>query len=99
MELPELPELPINYDTTHQSIRKLVREEYVRLQDGLCHFCKQPLDGPPLNSVKKLPVNKALFPKGFFNSPVHLHHDHNTHMTIGAIHSYCNAVLWCYYNE
>lgn len=31
--------------------------------------------------------------------PVHLHHDHKTGLTIGAVHAKCNAVLWQYYGE
>jgi hypothetical protein len=41
----------------------------------------------------------SLFPKNFLKWPVHLHHSHDTGMTIGAVHSYCNAVLWQYHNE
>ena len=32
----------------------------------------------------------------FFKWPVHLHHCHDTGMTTGAVHCYCNAVLWQY---
>jgi len=27
---------------------------------------------------------------------MHLHHNHETDMTEGAVHAYCNAVLWQY---
>jgi hypothetical protein len=29
-------------------------------------------------------------------SPIHLQHDHDTGLTEGAVHAYCNAVLWQY---
>ena len=91
--------LPIDYDLTHWSIRKQVREEYTLQQDGKCYHCKNPLTGKPTEEVLDKFVNKKLFPNGFFKSPIHLHHSHETGMTIGSVHSYCNAVLWQYHNE
>jgi hypothetical protein len=44
-------------------------------------------------------INVDLFPPNFFKWPVHLHHDHRTGMTIGAVHCRCNAVLWQYHGE
>lgn len=88
--------LPVNYNEIHFSERKLVREEYTRLQAGRCYYCKTLLANKPSESKK---VNKKLFPKKFFDWPVHLHHDHKTGMTIGAVHAYCNAVLWQYHGE
>jgi hypothetical protein len=49
--------------------------------------------------MKRYPIDRELFPPGFFNYPVHLHHSHNSGLTIGAVHSYCNAVLWHYHGE
>lgn len=92
-------ELPVNYNELHFSKRKAVREEYVRKQGGVCWYCKEPLAGPPCKRVESAWVNKGLFPEGFFNYPVHLHHNHDTGMTVGAIHCRCNAVLWQYYGE
>ncbi len=91
--------LPVKYDTLPPRKKKLVREKYIKIQKGLCKHCGQPLDSKPCKSVTDWPIDKSLFPKGFFNSPVHLHHDHNTGMTIGAIHNYCNAYLWQYEGE
>jgi hypothetical protein len=88
--------LPVNYNEIHFSERKLVREEYTRIQAGKCHYCKQQLSVRPSENKR---VNKNLFPKKFFDWPVHLHHDHKTGMTIGAVHAYCNAVLWQYHGE
>jgi hypothetical protein len=92
-------ELPVNYNDIHFTERKKVREEYVKSQGGLCYHCGESLDGDPSGEVLALRVNKSLFPTGFFRWPVHLHHDHVTGMTIGAVHCYCNAVLWQYYGE
>ena len=91
--------LPVNYHETHYSIRRLVREEYISQQKGLCHHCRSSLHRKPPRSILSWPINRALFPIGFFDWPIHLHHDHNTGMTIGAVYSYCNAVLWQYHGE
>lgn len=92
-------ELPVRYDTLNARKRKLVREEYIKRQGGLCCYCKRPLTGQPDEKVLEKQVNERLYPEGFFKYPVHLHHNHNTGMTIGAIHCYCNAVLWEYHDE
>ena len=92
-------ELPINYNEANFSYRREVREEYIRLQNGQCQYCDHQLGGPPADSVSRKDIKTRLFPKNFFKWPIHLHHDHNTGMTIGAVHSYCNAVLWQYHGE
>ena len=92
-------DLPVDYTKICSAERKRVREEYVKRQGGLCQHCGASLDGDPAPEVKRLRVNKRLFPHGFFRWPVHLHHCHKTGMTIGAVHCYCNAVLWQYHGE
>lgn len=91
--------LPANYNLLTWQERRAARNEYIRLQDGLCAHCESPLLGSPEERVATLPINKSLFPKNFFQWPVHLHHSHETGLTIGAVHCYCNAVLWQYYGE
>ncbi len=83
--------LPINYEASHWSIRKKAREQYVSLQHNLSE--------PAPEFIKKKKINTNLFPKNFFKYPIHLHHSHYTKMTIGAVHSHCNAVLWIYHGE
>ena len=95
----EKMELPVDYDKISSRKRREVREEYVRVQDGLCYHCKNLLSGEPSDSIKAKVVNRQLFPPNFFKWPVHLHHNHDTGMTIGAVHNYCNAVLWQYHGE
>ncbi len=92
-------ELPANYEKCTGKQRRLIREEYVRVQDNLCQFCHEPLDGPCAKEVADKKVKRMLFPLGFFVHPIHLHHSHDTGMTIGAVHCYCNAVLWQYHDE
>jgi len=91
--------LPINYSQAHWSVRKEAREQYIIEQGGLCYFCKSPLNGDPSDDIACKPINLSLFPPNFLKWPVHLHHCHKTGMTIGAVHAYCNAVLWQYHGE
>lgn len=70
-----------------------MREEYVRRQDGLCMYCSKSLSEEPVMDKK---INWNMFPEGFLNYPVHLDHDHSTGLTRGAVHAYCNAVMWQY---
>jgi hypothetical protein len=88
--------LPVDYATTSPANRRLVREEYARLQGGKCYFCEEPLNASPPDSVQAKEINWKLFPPNFLKYPVHLQHDHTSGMTEGAVHSYCNAVMWQY---
>jgi hypothetical protein len=88
--------LPVNYDDLHPYKRKAVREEYIKIQKGRCAHCEELLTAP---SKVTASINAALFPIGFFNHPVQLHHCHATGMTIGAVHSKCNAYLWQYFGK
>lgn len=90
---------PQNYNKLNFKERKKVREQYKVAQNNLCYFCKKDLDFLPPSDILKKRINKNLFPETFFNNPVHLHHNHETGMTIGAVHCYCNAILWQYYGE
>lgn len=91
--------LPIVYADAHWSVRKQAREQYVKMQGGLCHFCDQSLTKPPSSRVTQAVINKSLFPQTMFKYPVHLHHDRKTGLTIGAVHARCNAYLWQYLGE
>lgn len=92
-------ELPVVYHDLDWLERRNVREEYVRLQGGICAHCGEALTGVPALRVSAKKINAALFPRSFFSHPVHLHHSHRTGLTIGAVHNYCNAVLWQYHRE
>lgn len=92
-------ELPVNYHGLHWTEKRRIREEYIKRQKGLCCHCGEPLSGEPAKEIAETPVNKRLFPKNFFKWPIHLHHNHNNGLTIGAIHCKCNAVLWEHYGE
>lgn len=83
--------------TPHQ--RRLVRLKHIEKQRGRCYYCDTSLSSDPAERIMELDVNPDLFPPKFFDSPIHLHHNHTTGMTIGAVHAHCNAVLWQYLGE
>lgn len=100
-ELPasEGIELPVDYNELSRYAKRVIREEYIVRQDGKCWHCGKPLNEFPPVKILIKPIKRHLFPANFFKYPIHLHHDHNTGMTIGAVHCECNAVLWQYHGE
>jgi len=91
--------MPVNYVNLTQKQRKSVREQYVKEQKGKCVYCANPLDKPPPKRILDKKIIWTPFPKNFLRYPVHLQHNHITGMTEGAIHSYCNAVMWQYHGR
>lgn len=91
--------LPAVYGDLTRQERRDVRNEYVRLQRGVCSHCGEPLDGNPSAKAANMNINWRLFPPNFMKHPIHLHHSHDTGLTIGAVHNKCNAVLWQYHGE
>jgi hypothetical protein len=89
-------ELPVLYDNLEWHERRAVRDAYIEHQQGLCYWCNQSLDTEPIQTQD---INLRLFPKGFFNYPVHLQHCRKTGLTEGAVHAYCNAVMWQYHHR
>jgi len=89
-------ELPVNYNNISAKKRKQAKSEYIKKQDNKCFYCKHPLNINPPKYITNKKINWQLFPPGFLNNPIHLQHDHNTGMTEGAVHAYCNAVMWQY---
>ena len=73
-----------------------VREQYIVEQKGLCYYCKESLKLDPPSEITNKSINWSLFPPNFLKFPIHLQHNHDTDMTEGAVHAYCNAVLWQY---
>lgn len=90
--------LPVEYSKL--DFRKgevaMVRRQYVKEQDGLCYYCGSLLGLPPPELIINKKINWELFPENFLDNPIHLQHNHDTDMTEGAVHAYCNAVLWEY---
>lgn len=92
-------QLPVYYPSATPQKRRLIRNLYVSRQNGLCCHCRASLEGEPSVEMQVKKIDQSLFPPGFFRWPVHLHHDHKTGMTIGAVHSLCNAILWQYHGK
>lgn len=90
--------LPIQYSKLdwRKGEKALVRNQYIEIQKGLCYYCGNLLTKEPPKKITDKNINWNLFPKGFLNYPIHLQHNHKTDMTEGAVHAYCNAVLWQY---
>lgn len=91
--------LPINYKKASFQERKEAREEYIKFQNGRCYHCGRDLNQNPDPQILEMKVDESLFPPNFFKNPIHLHHSHETDLTIGSVHAYCNAVLWQYFGE
>ena len=88
--------LSMNYGHLTWQERRDLREQYVQAQDGDCFFCKASLYRKVPEKILAKPINLDLFPKDFLRYPVHLQHNHETDMTEGAVHAYCNAIMWQY---
>lgn len=88
--------LPVLYNDFTVAERREIREEYIKLQKGLCFYCNGELAKHPPKEIQLRAVTWSLFPKGFRDNPIHLQHDHKTGLTEGAVHMKCNAVMWQY---
>jgi hypothetical protein len=86
--------LPANYEELSRAERREVRNAYVEKQNGLCYWCECPLDLKPPPEITNIELNMSLFPPNMLDYPVHLQHCHETGMTEGAVHAYCNCVMW-----
>lgn len=91
--------LPVNYTQLTSTERKKVREQYIKQQQGYCYYCKHSLNEKAPKKITDMKINWNLFPENFLKYPIHLQHDHTTGMTEGAVHSYCNAVMWQYHGK
>jgi hypothetical protein len=87
---------PFDYTKLNWKERKELREAYVIEQKGLCFYCGCRLDRRPPKNILDKEIDWRLFPPNFREHPIHLQHNHYTKMTEGAVHSYCNAVMWQY---
>ncbi|QHS09003.1 hypothetical protein [Sinimarinibacterium sp. NLF-5-8] len=91
--------IPIYYPDATVQQRREARQAHADAQHGLCYYCAQPLTGVPPPDIRAIKINWDLFPPGFLDYPQHLHHDHDTGITLGTVHAWCNAVLWQEHGE
>ena len=95
-------ELPVYYNRLNIKEKSIVRQQYITEQNNNCYFCGESLDLPPPPRITMKHINWKAFPggkEGFMKYPVHLQHNHVTGLTEGAVHSFCNAVLWQYHGR
>lgn len=88
--------LPVDYTQLDSYERRLVRIQYVAEQKGLCFYCHEDLFKEAPSRIKNKKIDWKYFPENFLKYPIHLQHNHDTGMTEGAVHNYCNAVMWQY---
>ena len=88
--------LPVDYTKLTPYERKIVRLWYIKEQDNKCAHCGESLSEEAPSRITDKKINWSLFPENFLKYPVHLQHNHKTGMTEGAVHNYCNAVMWQY---
>lgn len=91
--------LPEYYKSLSYIKKRLVVEEYKKIQNFKCYYCGNHLYAEPAFDVQDKKIDWRLFPPNFLKYKNHLHHDHKTGLTIGVVHAYCNAVLWQYHGE
>jgi hypothetical protein len=90
---------PVDYTKLTPNERRACRLKYIEYQNNICMYCNEDLlSNPPPNILSKK-INWSKFPKGFLDYPIHLQHNHKTRMTEGAVHAYCNAVMWQYHGR
>jgi len=89
-------ELPVKYKDLSWTERREVRQQYMKEQGGLCAYCGQDLKKDAPIWIREKRIDWDMFPEGFLEHPVHLDHDHESGLTRGAVHAYCNAVMWQY---
>ena len=88
--------LPVDYTKLNPKKKKQVREYYIELQEGKCYYCDHDLQKEPPSIIIEKKIDCKYFPPFFMRYPIHLQHNHETNMTEGAVHAYCNAVMWQY---
>lgn len=91
--------LPTNYDALKPHERRDARLQYMKEQDLLCAHCGASLMDEPAQEARGFLLDESSFPPDFFKHPIHLHHDHTTGLTVGAVHAHCNGLLKRYFND
>jgi hypothetical protein len=91
--------IPALYESLTWNQRRVVREQYIKLQKYECFFCGGSLYKEAPEELQSLPIDWDLFPPEFTKYPVHLQHNHDTGLTEGAVHSFCNAFMWNYFRR
>lgn len=91
--------LPVVYNDLNWKQRQKVRAEYIKIQNEKCMYCGESIWNEAPMHIKTKEINWSLFPPNFLKYPIHLQHNHDTGLTEGVVHNYCNAVMWQYEGE
>ena len=91
--------LPVDYTKLSWQEKRQVREAYIVQQENLCFFCGKSLSKPAPKEITDKEIDWSFFPENFLKYPIHLQHNHETNKTEGAVHNYCNAVMWQYFKS
>lgn len=91
--------LPLIYHEIPIEEKKYVRKQYMEEQNYKCMYCDEDILKPAPDFITKLKIDWGLFPPNFLKYPIHLQHSHDTGLTEGVVHNYCNAVMWQYENK
>ncbi len=88
--------LPVDYTKLKIHEKAIVREQYIKEQNGKCMYCGESLKKPAPDYITNKYIDWDLFPENFLKSPIHLQHNHNTGMTEELFIIIGNAVMWQY---
>jgi len=92
-------DLPLDYHCLTWDERREVRKLYINIQKNKCLFCGEDLDKDAPKEIIEKKIDWSLFPSNFLQYSIHLQHNHETGKTEGAVHNYCNAVMWQYHKR
>ena len=86
-------ELPTKYSSLSGERLSAVKEAYICLQRERCWLCGNNLWGLPKYIVENPKLMALCFNKLAEQMPYHLHHDHDTGLTLGVTHAECNIII------
>lgn len=90
---------PVEYSKLNYIQKRMVKNLYIIDQNNKCMYCGVDLNSEPPERILNLNIDWSYFPPNFRKYPIHLQHNHETDMTEGVVHMYCNAVMWQYENR
>jgi len=92
-------ELPIKYSSLSGERLSAVKEAYTCLQRERCWLCGNNLWDLPKYIVENPKLMGLCGNQLAEHSPLHLHHDHDTGLTLGVTHAECNIISSLTYEQ
>ena len=90
---------PVKYSELNTRQKRLIKNQYTIEQNNKCMYCGESLDSDPPQRILEKQIDWSYFPPNFTKYSIHLQHNHETDLTEGVVHAYCNAVMWQYENR